>query len=218
MKLGPDRLALFGAVLVLLAGFLFVFRPMEATIGERYAALDDGRLLLDRRLALAKRANQLTSEQHALTSWLAGVGMSDSRTTIVNRFLRAIAATATQDGVHIASVRGIAGPQRILPPPAPGTLQAAGAAAATSATPITTPVQAVTFDEIPLTLSLRGSYQNVLHMVHDLNRTDLAARIGLDSLGNPALVQTRNPELQATLHVTLLRNPDSPKGGTRGPV
>ena len=193
MKVGPERLAFFGAVLALLAGYLFVFRPFEASIADRFGQLDDGRALLERRLAVARRASQLGEERHALTRWIEGVGLHDDRTTIVNRFLRRIATAAAGENLRITAVAA----DNIAPAPA------LSARAASSARP----VAPVVFDELPMTVSLRGDYRRILRLVRDVNRADVAARIGIDSLGSIDRNATHDPELRATLHVTLLRAP-----------
>ena len=189
MKLQPDRLAFFGAVLILLGAYLFVFRPGETSIAQRYGQLDDGRVLLNRRLIDARRESQLRREAHVLSAWLTNVGLRADRTTIVDRFLRALATAATNDRVRITAVA------------ADNVGLGAG-----RATP-----KSVAFDEIPMTVSLRGTYRNVLRLVHDLSRTNIAARIGFDSIGNADRSAAHDPDLRASVRVTLLRYTQTPK-------
>jgi hypothetical protein len=188
MTIRLDRLALFAAVLVLLAGYLAIFRPAEAAIADRYAQLDDGRVALDRRLGAARRAAERHDEARALAAWIRRAGLRDARSAIVDRFLRELAATAQAEGV---AVRGV-GTEVMR------TLPAANAAA-------------VVFDELPLTVSLDGSYAQVLRVVRDLDRGPVAARVGVDALTGAGR-DPRAPALRATLHVTLLRVPDAPGG------
>jgi hypothetical protein len=114
MTLRVDRLALFAAVLVLLAGYLAIYRPAEAALAERYARLDDGRARLDERLALARRAGAARTETGALDVWLRARGLADDRTTIVARFLHDLAGTAHGDGVDVTGV--VAEPGGAAPP------------------------------------------------------------------------------------------------------
>jgi hypothetical protein len=188
VRLAADRLALFGAVLVLLAGYLAIFRPCEAAIAERYGQLDDGRVMLDRRVALAARGDALRAERRRLALRLATSGTQADRTAIVGRFVRALARTARADDV---SVIGIVADS--IPPVIP-----AG------------------FDAVPIAVSLRGPYRNVIRFVRDLDRSGIAARIGIDALGNADPRVAIAPDLRATLRVTLLRVARPLTGGGHG--
>jgi hypothetical protein len=196
VKLGAEKLAAFGAVLVLLGGYLFAFRPLEAAIATRYAQLDDRREQLERRLALTRRAASLRREQQVLTRWLADAGLHADRTAIVDRFLGSVATRAASDGVHVTAITADA-----------VALPAAPVAA-----------NAIAFDEIPLTVTLRGTYQRVLRFVRDLDATMLAERIGVESLGTIDRNATIDPELRATIHITLLRTCDVPENRSHGPI
>jgi hypothetical protein len=188
MTLRVDRLALFAAVLVLLAGYLAIYRPAEAALAERYARLDDGRARLDERLALARRAGAARTETGALDVWLRARGLADDRTTIVARFLHDLAGTAHGDGVDVTGV--VAEPGGAAPP------------VAANAAPT------VALDEIPLAVSLRGSYPNLLRVVRALDRDGPAMRVRISALGNADRSGAGSPALRATLLVTLLRIPD----------
>jgi hypothetical protein len=195
MTLRADRLALFAAVLVLLAGYLAVYRPAEAALAERYARLDDGRARLDERLALARRAGAARTETGALDEWLRARGLADDRTTIVARFLHDLAGTARADGVDVTGV--VAEPGGAPPP------------VAANAAPT------VALDEIPLAVSLRGSYPNLLRVVRALDRDGPAMRVGISALGNADRSGAGSPALRATLLVTLLRIPDPARKAAR---
>ncbi len=190
MKVAPDRIALFGAVLVLLGGYLGIYRPSEAALAERYAHLDDGRAALARREQLALRALPLRAEQRALAARLAASGIDADRTAIVERFLHLAAARADEEGVHV------------------------GAIAADLVPPATTPP----FDAIPLTVSLRGSYARLIRFVRDLARDDVAARVAIVALDEPGPRGAARPELRATLRVTLLHLAHSLEGGDGGTI
>jgi len=185
MTLRPDRLALFAAVLVVLIGYLAVFRPSEAAIAERYARLDDARERLDQRLALERRAGDARAHGAALAAWIRDAGLHDARPTIVARFLRRLDRRARADGVAIS-----------------------GVSAEPEARPNAVAVPAVVFDELPLRITARGSYANVLRLVRDLGDGTVAARVAIVALGNADRRAPGAPALHATFDVTLVRLPD----------
>jgi hypothetical protein len=171
-----DRFALFAAVLVLLAGYLSIYRPAEAAIADRYAQLDDARRALDQSAALARRAVLLRREQRDLRARLLASGIADDRTALVARFVRAVALTTRADAVHVTSL-------------------AASADA---------PAPSAAIEPLALTVSLRGTYAHLLALVHDLDQRHLALAIGVDALGNADPRVRSAPALQATLRITLL--------------
>jgi hypothetical protein len=87
MKITSDRLAAFAAVLVLLVGYVGMFRPFESAIAERYQQLDVDRALLDRRHAIVRRTDDLRLQAHDLRRWLAETGLFDDHTKLVHRLL-----------------------------------------------------------------------------------------------------------------------------------
>jgi len=188
MTLRADRLALFAAVLVLLGGYLAVYRPAEAALAERYARLDDGRARLDERLTLARRAGAARAQTRDLATWLRARGLAADRTTLVARFLHDLARMASAAGVDVSGV--VAEPDASSRPVTPD-------AAAPN------PLEA-----IPLAVSLRGSYPNLLRLVRALDRDGPAMRVGVTALGNADRSGAGSPALRATLLVTLLRLPD----------
>jgi hypothetical protein len=97
----PDRIALFAAVLALIAGYVGLFRPYEAAIAERYAQFDDGRVLLDGRPERARRERALLAEERSLSLRLAASGMLADRTAMVGHFVRALTRTARADDIGV---------------------------------------------------------------------------------------------------------------------
>jgi Tfp pilus assembly protein PilO len=172
-----DRYALFAAVLVLLGGYLFVFRPAESAIAARYAQLDDGRRALERRSARERRIADLRAEERALRARLASSGVGDDASTIVARVLHAVATTASAENCTVTGVAAVAG----------------------------LPNTAASFDTIPLTVSLRGTYARLIAFVRTLGRSDDAIHIALDDIGAADPRAHGAPVLRATLRITLLR-------------
>jgi hypothetical protein len=189
MTLRADRLALFAAVLVLLGGYLAVFRPAESALADRYAQLDDARVRLDERLAGERRAAVTRDEARALASWLARSGVRDDRAVLVARFLRELATLARADGVRVTAV--------------------AAEPVATSAAIATTVAHPAVLESVPLTVALRGTYAQLTRLVRDLARGDVAAQIGVDALTTADRRSAGSPALRATVRVTLLHLPDT---------
>jgi hypothetical protein len=186
MTLRADRLALFAAVLVLLGGYLAVFRPAESDLADRYAQLDDARARLDEHLAGERRAAVTRDEARALAAWLARSGVRDDRALLVARFLRELATLARADGVRVTAVAA----------------EAYAPAATAGARP-------AVLESVPLTVGLRGTYAHVIRLVRDLARGDVAARIGVDALTGADRRSAGSPALRASVRVTLLHVPST---------
>jgi hypothetical protein len=187
MTIDLPRASLFIAVLIVLGGYLTVYRPMETTIAQRYAQLDAGRTMLERSLALTRQIPALVAERSALEAQLRRVHVRDRRAVTIERFLRAVAGVAGRDGVAVESVAADAR-QATLPE-----------AAQTQASP---------FEELAFDVSLRGHYGDVLRAVRELNSGDVATRINLASLGTADRRPGAGPQLNAAFHVHLLREAD----------
>ena len=182
------RASLFAGVLIALAGYLLVFAPLEGSVAGRYVEIDAARTALERSLALTRRIPALTSERETLALQLGRVHVRDRRTTTVERFLRAVAVAAAQNDVAVESITAD-GRQALRP-------------ARSAQTPL--------FDEIPLEVTLRGRYGNVIRAVRELNGGAIAARITLASLGDADRRTGVRPQLNAAFHVLLLREGDDP--------
>jgi Tfp pilus assembly protein PilO len=167
-----------------LLGYLFVVRPLESTIALRYGDLEAARAALQRDLVTAHRLHGLEREAREADRDLAPLHLHDSRAAIVDRFLHATQQVAEHDGVRIQTV------------------------AANTATPVhgVTPV----FEETPFDVTIRGSYSAALHAMRDLNERVAAAQITVTAIGNAQRVAGADPQLTATLHITLLREADAP--------
>jgi hypothetical protein len=187
MTVDLPRASLFIAVLIVLGGYLTVYRPMESTIAERYTQLDSGRTVLERSLALIRRTPALVAEQSVLEAQLGHVHVHDRRAVTVERFLREVAGVARRAGIAVESV---AADVRQGPLPAAGQTQAAP------------------FDELAFDVSLRGRYSDVIRAVRELNAGDVATRINLASLGTADRRPGAGPQLNAAFHVHLLREAD----------
>jgi len=189
MTLRLDRAVLTIALLVMLGGYLAVFRPAERAIAERYAQLDDDRVALADERAADRRAAAARTEARTIAGWIRTSGLHDDRPTLVARFLRELDATAHADDVRVSGVDA-------------GIVTPVGARANAPTT--------VHFDEIPLTVALRGTYGEIIRVIRDLGRGAVVLRIGVDALGDADRTAPRSPALHATLRVTLLRLAETP--------
>jgi Tfp pilus assembly protein PilO len=176
------------ALAVALAGYVLVVRPLEASLSERYAELDAARATLEQRLLLTARIPALERERVRLAAVLRRFHTGDRRAATIDRFLSAIARVSSRDGVAV---------QRV----------AAGAVAPFA--PATGTTQAALVDEVPLDVTLRGAYSDIIRAARDVNDGDVATRVTLASLANAGRRPGERSELNAAFHVLLLREPDA---------
>jgi hypothetical protein len=91
-------------LLMVVATYIAVIRPIESTVAERYADLDSARVSLERSAILMQRLPALERERATLGARLARLHLRDSRAALVDRFLHAVARTSQRDAVAIQSV------------------------------------------------------------------------------------------------------------------
>lgn len=188
MTIDLRRVSAFAVFVIALAGYVFVFRPLETTAGDLYVQIDAARATLERSTAMARRIPALELERSALAAQLARLHTGDRRAATVDRFLRGVAGIAAQDGVAVEGVAaGVGQPL----------------ATSASATP---PL----VEEIPFDLTLRGPYGDVIRAVRDLNGRDGAVHISVASLSNAERRPGGIPQLNAAFHVLLLREAQEP--------
>jgi Tfp pilus assembly protein PilO len=188
MSVDVPRASAFAVVVIALAGYTFVFRPLETSAGDLYAQIDAARTDLDRSTAMAQRIPTLERERSALATELAHLHTGDRRATAVDRLLRTVAGVSAHDGVAVEAVTAGVTPQ--LTP-----------AAAATPPPI---------EEVPFDLTLRGPYGDIIRAVRDLNDADGTARITVTSLSNAERRPGGSPQLNAAFHVLLLREAQVP--------
>ena len=153
------RTTAFFGVLVVLAGYMFVYRTMETAIAQRDADIDTARSAVARRLALERSTSHLVAERMRLERDLRALHVRDDRAAIVERFLRATARIAGDDRVAIQSVLPALdrGPH-VATVPAP------------LASPAAAPAPIAPLEEVPLDLALRGTYADVIRATRDPQR------------------------------------------------
>jgi Tfp pilus assembly protein PilO len=178
------RTSAFAALAIVLAGYVVIVRPLEAAIAQRYAALDDARAALVERLARTSMLPALERERQRRAEQVRLLHAGERRAAVVERFLHTVAGVAGRDAVAVESVA------------------AATAAVPTAAT--ATPV----FEDLPLDVTVRGRYGDVIRAARDLNAGDALARITLAALANAQARPGERPQLNAAFHVTLLREAD----------
>lgn len=187
MRVDVRRTSAFGALSILLGGYVLIVRPLDAAVDERYAALDAARATLAERLSATRNLTVLERERQRRADRVRRVLPGEHRAAVVDRFLRTVAVVSHRDDV---AVEGIA----------------ASVAAPAPASGRTTP--AAVLEEVPLELTLRGRYADVIRAARDLNAVDGAARITLGTLANAQTRPGERPQLNAAFHVALLREPD----------
>jgi hypothetical protein len=180
------RTSAFVALSIVLAGYGLIFRPLEAAVAQRYGALDEARATLVQRLARARNVPALEHERQRRAEQLQRLHIGERRAAVVERFLHTIAGVSGRDAVAVESV----------------------AATATQLPPASRPAPVPLFEDLPLDVTLRGRYLDVIRAARDLNAADAIARITLTTLGNAPTRPGERPQLNAALHVNLLREAD----------
>lgn len=190
------KLVRFGAVLIVLAGYAFVFRAGEARLGDRIA--ENARVaeqLRDGERTLAARA-ALVAGRARLREQIRSAEVAADRSALVARFLRDAARIASE---HHAAITTIAasGP--------------AGAIAGQTAS-----VRAGDpFDEIPLEMTVEGRYADVLATIRALPAGHVLASVDVTSLARKSAA-TADGTLTASLRVVLERIAPAPATETAG--
>lgn len=182
------RTSMLVALALVLASYILIFRPLEAAVAQRYAAIDAARATLARRNLLAADIPGLERERRRREEQVRRLHTGEHRAAVVERFLRTIAGVSARDAVAVETVA--ATPAQ---PPPPGR---------STSPPI--------LEAVPLDITLRGRYGDVIRAARDLNSADAAARITLATLGNAQAKPGGRPLLNAAFHVNLLREADEP--------
>ncbi|MDQ6943878.1 MAG: hypothetical protein M3169_15365 [Candidatus Eremiobacteraeota bacterium] len=188
------KLVRFAAVVVVFAGYVFVFRGGEGHIAER---LDENARIAERvragELALASRP-RFEADRTRLLRRLHAVELDAGRSTLVARFLRDAAriAAAHHAAIPTITATGTASPAFVAPTPASEPLES-----------------------IPLEITVEGRYADVLATMRALSRSRVLAAIDVASLARKH-ADGADATLTATLHVALERlapaEPASPAG------
>ncbi|HWT06908.1 MAG TPA: hypothetical protein VN224_14185 [Xanthomonadales bacterium] len=190
------KLVRFAAVVVVLAGYVFVFRGGETRIAER---LDENARIAERARAgertLASRP-RFEADRSRLRGGLRGVELDAGRSALVARFLR--------DAARIAAAHHTAIP----------AITASGAA-----NPITVAPNAPSepLEPIPLEITIEGRYADVLATMRALSRSRVLAAVDVASLARKH-ADGADATLTAALHVALERRAPPPTTPPAGPA
>lgn len=184
MTFDVARAGAFAALLIVLAGFALIVRPLESAIGERYADVDAARASLERSVALTRRIPALLRERDGLRAHLRRLHLADRRAAMLERFLRTVSGVARTDGIAVVRVAAaVPPPFSAVPHPAPAPL----------------------LEEVPLELTVRGRYGDLIRAARELGAGELAAHVTIASLGGAERRPGAPALLSATFHVLLLR-------------
>ena len=197
MKFDRTKTTAFAAALLMLVAYLALFRPAEDTIRQRFSDIDRETTILEARLALARRDVALKRERARLRMQLQAFHLHDDRARGVQRFLVVASAIARRHGVRITEITSTATSQA----------RRAFSPAASASTVRAVPSTAI-FDEVPLNLTVRGTYHEVLRTARDLSSANVPLRLSIDSLVLGDHRGSGTPLLTATLRATLLRDTD----------
>ncbi len=215
------RFAYIVAGLVIVFGYLFVFRGFEDAIGTEQTTADAARIATERNLDRVRRRAALQVEHRRLTHELAGIDVRSDRTTIVARFVGDVASIAAREHVRLISLEADRSnatlPTATQSAPVSGRVATATATGVASPAPLTAGPHAqsmiangsgapVGLEPIPLLLTLQGDYAHILGGVLGLAHSHVLAQVDVQSLerlrGAP---HGQSPELTAKIHVTLFR-------------
>jgi hypothetical protein len=176
---GAAAAVLLGA----LVGYGAIVRPIEARIAEHDDEIAQLTDRIETRLGAERKIAVLQDERHRLLARLHPLHLADDRARIIERFFQLGARTGR---LHDASITAIAADA----PPVAGTPERSE------------------FDEVPLVVTLRGSYGSLLQTIRDFSTSDVPVRLTVTSLvaGDRRGEQARG--LVATVRVVLLRMPD----------
>jgi hypothetical protein len=202
----------FTAVMIVLAGYVFVFRAGESRIGDQLA--DNARIA--EQIATAERAlasaPALETERRRLSSTLVSAHLRGTRGAHVARFMRDAARVLAAHRATIATIAMNASP--IAPIPvrggtaiAPTSAPAVSAATTVNGTTAGSEAAVDQLDSVALDLTVEARYADVLDAVRALSRTDVLASVGVTSLARKN-ADASEATLTATLHVVLHHLPD----------
>lgn len=190
------KLVRLSAVLIVLAGYVFVFRSGEARIGAQAAANEQtAQRLAQGERAVATRAS-LERDRARLRAGLRRIDVAHEAGTLVARYVRNAAALAAERHCAIVAISGNGAPSRVpAAPPAGGD----------------------PFEAIALETTVEGRYADVLATIRGLSTSPVLAAVDVASLArkNP---NTSDATVTAVLHVALQRLAAASAGGADVPA
>jgi Tfp pilus assembly protein PilO len=189
------KLVRFGAVVVVLAAYVFIFRGGEARIAVRLgenARIAERVRAGERTLAARPRVE---ADRARLRAGLRSVDLAVDRSALVARFLRDAARIAV---AHHAVIPAIT---------SSGSTTANPAATAPNA-------PAEPLEAIPMDITVEGRYADVLATMRALSRARVLAAVGVASLARKH-ADGIDTTLTAALHVSLQRLATPPTADVR---
>lgn len=172
------------AVLVALLGYGAIVRPIEARIAVHADEITRETERFETQLGAARRLDALQHERDRLATRLLPLHLNDDRARILERFLQLGARTGTLHDTRISAIAADA------------------PAAASGVRP--------EFDEVPLVMTLRGSYAGLLQTIRDFSTSAVPARLAIASIDATERRGGDARELVASVRIVLLRTPDGP--------
>lgn len=196
------KLLWLGAVLVLLAGYVFVHRSFEIRIAEQIAESETIALALDRNEVVLRGRSALERQQHRFEAVLGSVDLHAEHSALVARFIHEAVRIGNEHRVRVVQIDGArGGPATLYSPPA------ADESAASADRPL--------FDTVLLEVTLEGMYLDVLSAMRELSRMRVLVQVDIAAIERITASQESGPLVTAHLHVAVERLLDRPTPGSR---
>jgi len=197
------------AVLVLFAGYFFVYRSLEDRVGTQYVATSGIVDSLRNNDAILARRPALEDLHRTLASDLRTIDLRSDRSVIVALFVRETARISVAHHVSVSAIDGVRSDNRFPVRPMPVDPSVRTLAPAANSAPL--------FETTPLDVILRGSYSDLLAAIRDLSRARVLAEIEVVSIERTPGASGSGASLSARLHVNLDRlnapmRPRTPQG------
>jgi hypothetical protein len=177
------KVAASAAIVVMMTGYFVVYRSAELAIAQRYAQIAAKRGVLALRVRRAARLTAFTRDRTNLVRELGGFGLSTSPAETVARFLRTTEDFANEQHATIISLVGSG---------APYLSSRRGQIA-----------QDISVTDIPFDVTIHGTYMDLIQLMHQWSRTNLAAHVAIASIANDEADSSQPRGLTALFRVTL---------------
>jgi hypothetical protein len=209
-----EKLLRFAAVLVVLAGYVFVFRAGEARLAARIAEnADMAERVRESEHAPASRT-ALAAERARLREQLRSANVAADRGTLVARFVRDAAAIARAHRTAITTITASAPAASAMSASVPAASAMSASVPAASAISASRPAGEPS-GGVPFEMTVEGRYADVLATIRALPSGHALASVDVTSIARKNLAST-DGTLTASLRVLLEPIAPAPVSETAG--